>query len=128
VVICLSQDHPLARRKSVRLSELSGESFLMLTQDYMFRGIVDDCCRKAGFRPKTVFESSQWDMLYDMVAANFGITFLPRWLVEKWEKPQVRILSVEEPRIPWILSLCYSRNRFLTEPMKKFLEICLRSQ
>ena len=128
IVVCVSQNHPLAGKENVRLAELRDEAFLMLTPDYMFRGIVDGYCRKAGFQPKTVFESSQWDMLYDMVAANFGITFLPRWLVEKWGRSEVRMLSVEEPQMPWILSLCYSQNRLLTEPMKKFLEICLRGQ
>lgn len=128
IVICVSRNHPLAAQEKVRLAELRNETFLMLTPDYMFRGIVDDYCQKAGFQPKTVFESSQWDMLYDMVAANFGITFLPRWLVEKWGKSEVRMLSVEEPHMPWILSLCYSKNRLLTEPMKNFLKICLRGQ
>ena len=128
IVICVAQNHSLAQKESVRLSELKNESFLMLTPDYMFRGIVDNYCRTAGFQPKVVFESSQWDMLYDMVAANFGITFLPRWLVEKWGNSEVRILFVEEPQMPWVLSLCYAKSRFMTEPMKKFLEICLRGQ
>ena len=126
IVICVSRNHPLAARTSVCLSDLRDESFLMLTPDYMFRGVVDDYCRKAGFQPRVVFVSSQWDMLYDMVAANFGITFLPKWLVEKWKKPEVRMLESEDPPMPWILSLCYAKDRFVTDPMKKFLEICLR--
>ena len=128
IVICVSENHPLAEKETIQLSELKNESFVMLTPDYMFRGIVDDYCRKAGFQPKVVFVSSQWDMLYDMVAANFGITFLPRWLVEKWGRSEVRMLSGEEPKMPWVLSLCYAKNRYMTEPMKKFLEICLRGQ
>ena len=124
--ICVSGNHPFAGRESIRLSECKNESFLMLTPDYMFRGIVDDTCRAAGFSPKIVFESSQWDMLYDMAAANFGITFLPVWLVEKWGKQNVRVLHVDEPSMPWVLSICYQKNRYLTESMKRFLAICLR--
>ena len=125
ICICVSRSHPFAGRDSLELSELRNESFLMLTPDYMFRGIVDDYCRQAGFQPKVVFQSSQWDMLYDMVASNFGITFLPVWLVEKWGKPEVKAIPVSVPQMPWILSLCYQKSRPLSEPMKNFLEICL---
>ena len=126
--VCVCADHPFAGRGSVDLSEMKNESFLMLTPDYMFRGIVDGYCREAGFTPKVVFESSQWDMLYDMVASNFGVTFLPVWLVEKWGKPEVKVLHVEEPKMPWVLSICYQKNRHLTEPMKNFLAICLDTE
>ena len=122
--ICLSRDHPLASRKSVRLKELEEEPFLMMTPDYMFRAIVDNYCREAGFEPRVVFESSQWDLLYHMAASGFGIAFLPVWMGETWDKPEVRMLPVEDPRMPWVLSLCYLKNRHLTEPMRNFLSIC----
>lgn len=125
--ICVSKNNPLSERDSVSLKELKDESYLMLTRDYMFRGIVDGYCRQAGFSPKVVFESSQWDMLYDMVSADFGIAFFPVWLMEKWNKPDVKILRVNDPEMPWVLSLCYLKNHFLTEPMKNFLELCENS-
>lgn len=124
IVICASKKHRLANRKSIRLEELKEDSFLMLSSDYMFRDIVDGYCRQAGFEPNVAFESSQWDVVYDMAAKDFGVAFLPRWLMEKRKDSMTRILRVSEPHMPWILSLCYQKNRYLTTPMKKFLEIC----
>ena len=122
--VCVSKDHPLASRGRIALKELSNESFLMMTPDYMFRNIVDEYCRQAGFTPKVIFESSQWDMLYDMAASNFGVVFLPFWLMEKWEKSDVSILHIEQPQMPWIMSICYQKSRHLTEPMRNFLSFC----
>lgn len=124
IVICVSVKHRLAKRKSIRLEELADDSFLMLSPDYMFRDIVADYCRQAGFEPNVSFESSQWDVIYDMAADNFGVAFFPRWLMEKRKDARTRILKVSEPRMPWYLSLCYKKNRYLTTPMKKFLETC----
>lgn len=124
IVLCVSRDHPLAERGTVALRELKDADFLMMSPDFMFRDIVEGHCRQAGFAPRVVFESSQWDMIYDMAATGYGVAFFGRWLMEKMGGEGTRMLQVSDPPMPWILSVCYLKDKFLTEPMRRFLTIC----
>ena len=114
----------LAARESVDFSELQGEKFLMMSADFMFHNRILELCREAGFAPTVVFESSQWDLIYEMTIDNQGISFFPRLLLEKFQRTQARQIRLDHPSAYWTLSVAYRKDRFLTSAMKCFLNMC----
>lgn len=82
VVLVVSERHPLAKRSAVSFSELAHEKFLMMSKDFLFRGIMTDYCMQAGFEPTVIFESSQWDLIYEMAIDNRGVAFFPKVLMD----------------------------------------------
>ena len=124
IVAVVSQSHPLADEISVPVSRLRDEPILMISQDFMFSGLVEEMCREAGFTPRVVFESSQWDLLYEMALDGQGVAFFPRALINKHPRPEAVCLELREPHTPWTLSVAYRKGRFITTPMRLFLDMC----
>ncbi|MBO5486490.1 MAG: LysR family transcriptional regulator [Eubacterium sp.] len=124
IILLVSDKHPLANRRFVSVRELENENFLMMSSDYMFHHIAVSACKERGLNPNIVFESSQWDLIFEMTAANQGISFFPEILIKKQNRPDVKILRFEDKNIPWILSMAYKKDKFLTFPMRCFLDAC----
>lgn len=125
LMLLVSNRHRLAGRKSVALAELRGESFLMMSSDYMFHDLVLNYCREAGFEPNVAFESSQWDLVFELAANNQGVTFFCKPLLEKQLLDRVEMIPLEDPMPPWTLSLAYRKDKFITPQMQHFLDVCI---
>jgi len=123
-VLLVSKQHHLATRKSIAFSELKSERFLMISPDYMFYDLTLNHCKTAGFVPNIAFESTQWDLLYEMVADNQGVSFLPTCLLEKYNQARVKQIHLKQPEFPWVLSVIYRKNKWITAPMQCFLDMC----
>lgn len=124
IVAVVSLDHPLAGCGTISLSRLRDEPLLMISQDFMFSGVVESLCRQAGFAPQVAFESSQWDLLYEMALDGRGVAFFPKALMDKHPRSEAVCLHLQDPTAPWILSVAYRKERFLSTPMQLFLELC----
>ncbi|MGH2979785.1 MAG: LysR family transcriptional regulator [Solirubrobacterales bacterium] len=77
VRVVLPADHPLARRKAIRLEQLANEPWVGGCLDGVCHGMVVSWCGKAGFEPKIVFESDDHNVQMGLVAAGVGVTLLP---------------------------------------------------
>ena len=54
------------------LEELEDEPFVMLGSEFSTHQDIKAACHRAGFEPKVVLLSSQWDFVVQMVRRNFG--------------------------------------------------------
>ncbi|MEU6989737.1 LysR family transcriptional regulator [Streptomyces sp. NPDC046465] len=75
--LVVPDDHRLASRKRVRLTEAAEEAFVTLEPGYGLRRITDDLCRDAGFKPRIAFEGEEAETLRGLVAAGLGVALLP---------------------------------------------------
>lgn len=75
--VILHPVHPLAERKEIELADLAQENFIMFNNDFALNSIILNECKKKGFVPQIVYESSQWDFIGEMVAERLGISMLP---------------------------------------------------
>ncbi|WP_275585276.1 LysR family transcriptional regulator [Pseudooceanicola aestuarii] len=78
--VALSADHPLARRESVRLAELSGTSLVIFSREEApgFRDLMLHVCRSAGYVPTTIQDASQMSTMLCLVGGGFGCALVPR--------------------------------------------------
>lgn len=70
-------DHPLSQKRSIALSELRHEPFVMFPQGFILRKIVEDACKQAGFSPIISSEGEDLDAIKGLVSAGIGVTLLP---------------------------------------------------
>lgn len=124
-VLLVSKDHPLADKDVVSFSEIKEEPMLSITPDYMYYDVVVGKCKEAGFSPNIVFESYQWEWVFEMVADGQGVSILPKPLIDKFNMTRVKEIHLVEPEFPWTLSLIYRKDKFVTVPMQCFLDMCL---
>lgn len=69
--------HRLARRRRVRLQEVAGDDFILLSPEHGLRGLTDRLCQRAGFTPRVAFEGEDAETLRGLVAAGLGVALLP---------------------------------------------------
>jgi DNA-binding transcriptional LysR family regulator len=89
-VAVVPRDHPLAHRRAVRLSELSGERFVAVSRR-LAPAVHDQilgACAAAGFTP-AVDEATHIHAVVALVAAGCGVSVLPRSAAEVGMKDAV---------------------------------------
>lgn len=59
--LVVSSEHPLSLKSQVQLKDVKEESFIMFNQDFESRNIIIQACKRQGFEPKIVSETSQID-------------------------------------------------------------------
>ncbi|WP_438432041.1 LysR family transcriptional regulator [Gorillibacterium sp. sgz500922] len=95
----LPPGHPLAARTEIRLEELADEPFVLFSEAYSLRTIVQDACRKAGFKPRIEFEGEETDTIRGLVAAGMGVSLLPEMALTETVHLQPVKLRVTEPPV-----------------------------
>ncbi|AKS38563.1 LysR family transcriptional regulator [Anoxybacillus gonensis] len=73
----IPKDHPLSQKRSIALSELRHEPFVMFPEGFILRKIVEDACKQAGFSPIISSEGEDLDAIKGLVSASIGVTLLP---------------------------------------------------
>lgn len=121
LLLLLHPSHRFARRESVSLSELSGESFVLFREDFTLHDRIIRECVSAGFEPRVVYESSQWDLISGMVAANLGIALLPETICREIDASRVTILPLDNPSIPWQLGMIWRKDRYLSFAAREWI-------
>ncbi len=101
----LPQNHVLSNYKSIRLSELKDESFVLFSPGYSLRAIVWDACLKAGFTPKIGFEGDETDTIRGLVAAGMGISLLPEMSLNDHVLPQPVKITISDPKVTRTIGL-----------------------
>lgn len=125
LVVIVSVEHKLAGESFVPVSRLRNETWLLddrLPRTY--RGFIKQICRRAGFSPILGRTGSGVEDILSMVAAGYGISILPRYIMAKYRDiSSVRILSTDcEPIELCVVWLKENKSRILQE----FLEILKR--
>lgn len=76
--VTLPKMHPLARRSSLKVSELKEETFILLKEGFALRHLANDLLAEAGVQASISFEGEEVQTIASFVAANLGISFLPK--------------------------------------------------
>ena len=76
-LLAVPGSHPLTRRHSLSLSELSEQKLLLLEDGHCLREQALEVCRLSGANEKSEFRATSLETLRQMVAANVGMTLLP---------------------------------------------------
>jgi DNA-binding transcriptional LysR family regulator len=119
----LHPTHPLARRRELALRELEATPFVLYRPEFALHGHIIEACRRSGFKPAVVSESSHWDFIVAMVAANIGVALLPQTICRKLDPAQVRSIPLTKPVIPWNAALIWRRDRHLPPATRAFIEL-----
>lgn len=105
--------HPLANEKIVNISQLKNEKLIVFNQDFALHELIIQYCEQAGFRPTIAYESSQWDLITELVRADLGITLLPKSIHTKMIPGATKMIPLENPPI-WSLGIITKKDRYLS--------------
>jgi LysR family hydrogen peroxide-inducible transcriptional activator len=80
----LPKAHRRASSKSISLTELNREPFLLLKEGHCFRDSLIAACHKSKVTPSVVFESGQFATILAMVSAGMGVSAVPAMAVQPY--------------------------------------------
>jgi LysR family hydrogen peroxide-inducible transcriptional activator len=115
----LPPKHKLAKRRSLPLSDLRAEPFLLLRDGHCFRDTAVAACDRARLHPQIIFESGQFSSLLSMVGAGMGVSIVPQMAVEKTSR--CRYVPIADAEASRTIGAVVLRGRSLTRTHSAFL-------
>lgn len=106
---------------TISIRDVRDENFVLVNEQYLLYDDIMQLCMQEGFTPKITAKSSQWDFVHKMVDANFGVSILPRPLVEKSRMPHTKAVNIKEG-FNWDIGFFCLRNRPRTHAMNQFIQ------
>jgi DNA-binding transcriptional LysR family regulator len=74
--LVLSPDHPLARKRGVRLADLADEPWIGGAPDCECNRMISQACMRFGFDPRIAFETDDYAAVQGFVAAGVGVSLI----------------------------------------------------
>ena len=75
--IALPADHPLARKRTIKLEDLAGEAWIQGNCSGLCGEMHLAACKSAGFEPRVGFETEDYNVVQGLVAAGVAISLIP---------------------------------------------------
>ncbi|MGE7781021.1 LysR family transcriptional regulator [Peribacillus sp. NPDC097264] len=122
-VLFVHDDHPLAHQSSVSLTELKEEKFILFTKDFTLHDYVIQACEENGFSPIISYQSSQWDLIVELVSSKLGIALLPKLIYEKQTNSDVKIIPIENATLLWKLGIITKKGSYHSFAVKELLKV-----
>lgn len=119
-VAVLSTSHSLANRKTLSLSELSGEDFVSFKKNTNSDWQLKELCHKSGFDPKVVFTTDTGSAIAAYVRDGLGVSILFKKTLSKMNVSGVVLVELE-PRTSLDICVCCLRTAVLSKGAKKLL-------
>lgn len=123
LMLIVHKDHPLATKEVVEIADLQKESFIIYRNDFTLYDRIIDECTKNGFFPSITCESSQKDLMIEMVAAKLGIALLPTRICKKIQNDIIVSVPFKEEHIFLELGLTWKKNKYLSYAVREFIAL-----
>lgn len=120
--LVVHQEHPLAKCKIVDYASLIDESFVLYSQDFSINDIIIDRCMQAGFRPKVIFETLQFELMTKLVADHFGIALMPSKVCETLNCSELISIPMANPQVYLQLGMAWKKDRYVSHVTKEWLQ------
>jgi len=92
--LVVRRDHPLARRRRVRESDLDGSELLLLDDGHCLRDQALSACQARGARERPNFRATSLGTLTQMVASGIAATLLPELALAREVTPRSDLVAV----------------------------------
>jgi LysR family transcriptional regulator, hydrogen peroxide-inducible genes activator len=80
--VAMPNNHPLAAKSTIKVSDLKGQTLLLLEDGHCLRDQALEVCSRVDVREVEGFRATSLETLRQMVVAGFGVTLLPELAVE----------------------------------------------
>lgn len=121
VVAAVYASHHLAQRKSILLTELKAEDFVMIAQRKKRDCYCMQVCKNAGFVPKVAMTAATGSEAVKMVDAGMGVSLFLKGTMTPENFPNLVLLELE-PDVECTVSLCWRKTRVLSPGAEAFVQ------
>jgi len=117
--------HPLAKNKSLSLTDLRSDYFVLFPKGYVLRQLVVDACKQAGFSPNITSEGEDMDALKGLVSAGIGMTLLPDSTISE-SVPRFTVkIPIVDPKVTRTVGIIIPKTREIAPSEKIFYQFVI---
>jgi DNA-binding transcriptional LysR family regulator len=122
LVLLAAPRHRLGRRRSAPVTQLRDEPLVTLTRGSALRTHLENACDAAGFPARVTLETSDINLLGDLVARGLGVTIVPRSIAEAAAaRHPLRIIGIRPAITQRYTLLVWNEDRHHTTAVEAFL-------
>lgn len=122
--VIVPEDHRLANRKQIHLSEIGNDPFVSLKEGNSLRQINDQLLAHANISPEVVFEGEEFHTLAGFVEAGLGVALLPN--IRGLNEYHLSKIRVSEPICQRKLGIGYMKKRYMSQAATTFRDFVMR--
>ncbi|MGH9180498.1 MAG: LysR family transcriptional regulator substrate-binding protein, partial [Acidimicrobiales bacterium] len=124
LALVTSADHPLASRDSVTIESLRDVPLVTLSRGSSHRRTIEAACSGAGFSALITLETSDCDLLTDLVARGLGVTVLPVSIAAPGvANGRLRVIELTAPRLRRCTALAWRAAQPTTPATRVFVAL-----
>lgn len=126
VVLALHEDHPLAERTQISLSEMKAEKFITMPPPSSLHAITLEGCRAAGFEPEISIICDDPYFIRKYVSEKLGVTL---GLEISWAgrfRVNTRVIPMDDPPLYACSYLLWDDQRYLPPAVELFRDYLLQ--
>lgn len=121
-VLYIHKDRALAQQPFVSLHQLQDEKFILFSREFTLHDYIRRACIASGFTPTVSYQSSQWDLIIELVASQLGIAILPKSIYYKQNNPNIRIVPLRNPTLIWELGIITKKDSYHSFALRELLK------
>ena len=111
-----------ARRRTLTLSDLAEETFIMLPTHTLFRMQIEDAFMAQGLRPRVRVETSSMASACEMVAEGIGVTTVDPFTARSFLPGRIAVRELK-PRLERVYGFLYPTDRPVSVLARRFTEL-----
>jgi LysR family transcriptional regulator, transcriptional activator of the cysJI operon len=128
LVLIAPPDHPFAKKKRVKVSDLDGQDFVLFERDVPTRKAMDKIFKENGVEVKKIAEFDNIETIKRAVEVGFGLAIVPEPAVQEARKAgTVVVVPLAEKYWVRTVGLIHRSDRTLSLAAKKFIELLQES-
>jgi DNA-binding transcriptional LysR family regulator len=127
-VVACARDHPLARKRSVKWSDLADHEYVTVAQGSGNRLLIDQALANTAVAPRWFCEVRHVPALVSLVQAGMGVGVVPKLGMPQSGHATLVSVPLIEPSVSRTLGLIKRRGRALSAPAQLFYDFLLESQ
>lgn len=120
--VIASPDHPLGGLDAVTLADLRTEQFVMYREDFSLHHKIVNGCIAAGFQPQIIFETSQRELMTQLVATNLGVAILPGRTCAELNSTTITARPLSHPQLHHQMSIIWKKGRHLNRAAQLWID------
>ena len=123
VLIC-HPDHPLAKVKSINLTEISGQKFIGFEPDIPTRKAIDKILKERSISVQHVMEFDNIETVKRAVEIDAGIAIVPHGtIVQEVSKQTLSEVKIQDEEFFRPLAAIHKKHKVLSPAIKQFLSV-----
>lgn len=125
LALMVGRDHPLAKRRTMKLDALNELSLVLLSTEFSTRDQIDRRCLQHGIRPRVLMEVNSVSAVVEIILRTNLSTLLPAAIAGEHE--ELAAITLDPPLLQRTAVLMRRKGAYETAAARAFIDLALKA-